>query len=144
MPILDDVVNFSCPAECGQLAVPCSLRMILNNELFFCEACGFEFQPSEFPQWLLDAACAREHNDSPVKEMIRAVSAYLHAGGPCPSENIISQLLQAEPALWKLFPTDKLAVSDLLNLLGNKEFSAEFDFALLDGTKITELLSLAP
>jgi hypothetical protein len=144
MPILDDVINFSCPAECGQLAVPCSLRMILNNEVFFCEACGFEFQLSEFPQWPLNASCAREHNDSPVKEMIRAVSAYLYAGGPCPSENIISQLLQEEPALWRLFPADKLAASDLLNLLRNKEFSAEFDFALLDGTKIAELLSLAP
>ena len=144
MPILDDVIDFSCPAECGQLAVPCSLRMILNNEVFFCDACGFEFQLSEFPQWPLNASCAREHNDSPVKEMIRAVSAYLYAGGPCPSENIISQLLQEEPALWKLFPTDKLPASDLLNLLRNKEFSAEFDFALLDGTKIAELLSLAP
>lgn len=144
MPILDDVINFSCPAECGQLAVPCSLRMILNNEIFFCEACGFEFQPSEFPRWLPGASCARTDKDSAAKEMMCALYSYLYAGGPCPSESIISQLLKEDLTLWRLFPVSRIAISDIPALLDNEEFLAGLDFELLDGGKIAELLSLKP
>ena len=45
--------------------MPCSLRMILNKDVFLCEACGCEFYGEDFPEWLLHAAHKRGSDIQP-------------------------------------------------------------------------------
>ena len=106
MKMLEKIIYFSCPDECGQIAVPCSLQMVLNNETFFCEACGCEFQASAFPAWLAQAVCIDNEGDTSLADMIRDVYSYLYANGECPSRNILSKILKADRNLWRLFPPD--------------------------------------
>ena len=112
---LDKFLYFNCPDECGQLAIPCSLRMILNNDVFFCDACGCEFQASVYPQWLPNAVCAENDSNSMIhKDIMVVLYSYLYGNGPCPAENVISQLLQADLNLWTLFPIDKIFILNFL------------------------------
>ena len=89
----DKEIMFSCPAECGQLSVPCSLRKILDKEIFFCDCCGCEFQGSDFPDWLSHAVCiAGDKDRQALRDMMIAVYSYLYANGKCPDENQITAI----------------------------------------------------
>ena len=144
MADLDKLIYFSCPDGCGQIGVACSIRMILDDAPFFCESCGCEFHGKDFPDWLANAACGPEQSKSPEYEIMVTLFSYLHANGTCPSANIISQLIAADRALWKLFPAEKLAPADILNLLQEEEFRSRLDCSRLDCACFTGLLTSRP
>ena len=129
---LDRTCYFSCPNECGQLATPCSLRMILENSMFFCEACGFEFCGSDFPEWLGHASFAQgDKNTKELQKTMAEVYSFLYNSGSCPDEKILNQLLAENRDLWKLFPQEKLARIDLSGLgmdLKKSSYIFEHDF----------------
>ncbi|MBR4663159.1 MAG: hypothetical protein IKO93_04735, partial [Lentisphaeria bacterium] len=119
--------------------------MILSNEFFSCDCCGCEFQGNDFPQWLSHAVCiANGKEQTALRDMMIAVYAYLYADGPCPNDNMMSQLLENNLDLWTLFPRDKIPSSLLLPLLGDAAFVAAFDFGSLTNAKMVEILSQRP
>ena len=141
----DKEIMFSCPEECGQIAVPCTLRMILNNEVFSCDCCGCEFQGSVFPDWLSHAVCNVNGKDQKaLQKMMIAVYSYLYANGPCPDENTISQLLENNLEFWPLFPQKKIPSSLLFQLLEDDAFVSAFDFGSLTNARIVEILYRRP
>jgi len=142
---LDKTIDFSCPDECGQAATECSLRMILENSLFFCSSCGFNFYGADFPEWLGHASFIP--GDRNTRELVNAmveVYNFLYGSGSCPNEKVLNQLLAAKSDLWKLFPQEKLALIDLSGLADDEDFLASFDFTLLNNTGIVRLLTSHP
>lgn len=145
MADLDKLIYFSCPDGCGQLGVACSIRMILDDAPFICESCGCEFHGRDFPGWLLNAACGTEQKKSPEYEIMVMLFAYLRANGSCPSETVLSQLLRADRALWKLFPAEKIPPSDMLCLLEEEEeFRSRLDCSRLDCAHFVALITSRP
>ena len=59
---LDKSLDFSCPEGCGQIAVSCTLRDILEGRPLVCASCGAEFHPADHPDNPVD-------EDKPVHAM---------------------------------------------------------------------------
>ena len=141
---LEKFIDFSCPDNCGQIAVGCSLRMILDDGTFFCESCGCEFRGSDYPRWLAAASCSADQKRAPEYGAMVALYAYRHAGGGPPAKNIISALLKADRSLWKLFPPDKLPADLQATLIDDAEFRSRLDYSRLTGEQIVSLLAARP
>lgn len=130
---IDKELQFSCPDECGQIAVSCSIRMILENSSFFCDACGCEFQGTVYPSWL---STASHHllrpEESQLCKSMQALYLYIYAGGCCPANSFLTELLIAYPQYWHLFPSQNLPVEAIIKLLAeDADFAASFDFSSL-------------
>ena len=142
---LERTIDFSCPNECGQIATACSLRKILENSPFSCEACGFEFYGADYPEWLDHASFAPDDRKTrELKKAMVTVYSFLYDSESCPNEKPLNQLLAKQKDLWKLFPQEKLAQLDLSGLADDKDFLSSFDFKLLSNAGIVRLLSTHP
>ena len=102
---IDKELVVTCPNECGQIAVACSLRMILENRSFLCEACGCEFQGAQHPTWLTSATTHQLNNsDRQLFKDMQVLFAYRYADGNCPSTAFLEELLLQYPQYRQLFP----------------------------------------
>ena len=113
---IDKELLVTCPDECGQIAVACSLRMILENQSFICDACGCEFQGTMYPTWLETASHNRLNQaDMQLFKAMQGLFKYLYAGGACPSGDFLEELLLSNPQYWQLFPVNSIPVSVIIN-----------------------------
>ena len=143
---IDREILLTCPDECGQIAVPCSIRMILDNQAFFCESCGCEFQGTVFPGWLGSASHLRlSREDEQLHKSMQVLYSYLYAGGAKPAPLFMEELLQQHPQYWRLFPANVIPVKVVLKLLlSDASFAEGFDFSVLSSPDWLELLLKAP
>ncbi|MBQ7178453.1 MAG: hypothetical protein IJS08_13645 [Victivallales bacterium] len=143
---IDKEILLTCPDECGQIAVPCSIRMILDNQAFFCESCGCEFQGTVFPGWLDSASHLRlSREDEQLHKNMQVLYSHLYAGGAKPSSSFLEELLQQHPEYWRLFPANVIPVKVVLKLLlSEASFAEGFDFSALSSPDWLELLLKAP
>ena len=143
---IDKELLVTCPDECGQIAVACSLRMILDNQSFICDACGCEFQGTIYPTWLSVALHNRlDQTDLKLFQDMQVLYAYLYAGGTCPSNDFLESLLLSNPQYWQLFPVNNLPVGSIVKLIAtDAHFAQSFDYSTLSNSNWLELLGLEP
>ena len=143
---IDKEILLTCPDECGQIAVPCSIRMILDNQAFFCESCGCEFQGTVFPGWLGSASHLRlSKEDEQLHKNMQVLYSYFYAGGAKPASSFMEELLQQHPEYWRLFPANVIPAKVVLKLLlSDSSFADGFDFSALSSPDWLELLIKAP
>jgi len=143
---IDRELVFSCPEECGQIAVTCSLRMILENQSLVCDACGCEFQGTLAPAWLASATHRPlPPEDRQLLQNMRLLFAYLYAGGSCPPATVLEDLLLSYPQYWQLFPAKDIPVKAVVKLLATEAtFRQRFDISTLTPDSWLELLTLKP
>ena len=130
MPLdLDRELFFSCPNGCGQIAVACSLKGILDNQDFFCDACGCQFQGSLCPDWLDNAShLAFSRDDQAHFALLKDYYKYCYANGPIPTPRHLNALLDEYPQYWRLFPCSTLSVERLLKILNHPSFQEDPNF----------------
>ena len=139
---LDKSLDFSCPEECGQIAVSCTLRDILEGRPLVCASCGTEFHPADHPGWLKQAGhLAFQPADKKLHKAMQSLADYLYHGGKTPPADVLGVLLTVRPDDWRKFRNAALPVFTILELKARyPEFTAEYDFSRLDADAWTELL----
>ena len=143
---IDKELFITCPEECGQFAVTCSFRRILENHSFLCEACGCEFQGASYPAWLNTAShCPLDPLDMQLFKDMQSLYAYLFAGGNCPSADFLEQLLLSYPQYWRLFPSESIPDAVVLKLMATDAvFVRDVDFSTLSEANWLEYLGINP
>ncbi|MBR4612790.1 MAG: hypothetical protein IKO40_08750, partial [Kiritimatiellae bacterium] len=103
--------------------------MVLENQTFFCDSCGCEFQGNLCPDWLDTAShFSFSRPDQAYFALLHDYYNYFYANGPIPTQRHISQLLDDYPHYWQFFPCDKLSVERLLKILNHLQSQEDTDF----------------
>ena len=116
------------PCECGQLAVACSIRMILEKELFYCEACGTEFSGDEYPSFFEGTVSNIQTEDErQLFSYMKQLYSFIYGATNQIAGDFLSKLLKDHPQYMELFPFSVLPGSMIIARLESDEsFAKEF------------------
>lgn len=125
---IDRELTIAGPCECGQLAVACSIRMILEKELFCCEACGSEFYGEEYPAFSENIlSAAKTKKDKQLLSDIKELYSFIYGGSSCVAGDLLKRLLKNHPQYTELFPFSVWSGEMILDRLeSDKTFAEEF------------------
>lgn len=124
--MIDKEFSFNGPCGCGQIAVNCSVRMIVERRSFFCEACGFEFSGSEFPDFLeLAGKTAMVNQDLLLFSDMKRLYAFFYGTAGEISQSVVSRVLKGHPEYFDQFPLAQIPGEMIVERLGNDRVFAE-------------------
>lgn len=125
---IDRELTIAGPCECGQLAVACSIRMILEKELFCCEACGSEFYGEEYPSFFEETVSNAQTTDQrQLFSCMKQLYSFIYGSSNQITGDFLSKLLKDHPQYTELFPFSVWSGEMILDRLeSDKTFAEEF------------------
>ena len=151
---IDKGITVSGPCGCGQIAVVCTLRMILEKQTFFCDACGTEFSGEETPSFLSEAAAlTKNEEERRLFADMQELSSFIYGSSGKISVDLVKRLLSAHPEYRSLFSLSLLPGEWIIAELKRKgdlsrefqeEFKATCPWGNFTASDWVELLILLP
>ena len=126
---IDKELAVAGPCECGQMAVTCSIRMILEKQLFFCDACGFEFTGEEYPDFFENTVGVVSNNiEQQLFSDMKELYSFIHGASSNIRGNVLTRLLDDHPQYLDLFPVSVLPGEMIISRLEKDQtFAEEFE-----------------
>lgn len=106
---IEKEIRVSGPCKCGQIAVVCTLKMLLEKQTFFCEACGTEFSGDDFPSLFDDSVSSAKNSvESQLFSDVKELFSFIYGSSDQISSDLIKRLLSKHPEYRSLFPLSLL------------------------------------